>query len=164
VRLKALISVLSICALALSGAACGAPKSEEAPKKAAAPAAPKPTDQTRRFPMAERVDVTLTEDPLFGKAFLPGGNLAQYKRGAREYEMFLIRAASPGAAATLLFDYKNTLADAKFVAHFGGYFGDDAGTPTFLFSKGSWLAGVRGLNREEADAVARELAARIDAD
>jgi hypothetical protein len=78
--------------------------------------------------------------------------------------MFLVRAATPTSAATMLLDYKNTLADPKFVAHFGGFFGDDAGTPTFLFSKGSWLAGVRGLNREDADAVARELAARLDAD
>ncbi len=159
-----LTALFLVCALALTLAGCGSSPPPESPKKAATPAAPKPTDQTRRFPIAERVEVTLIESPLFGKDFLPGGNVAEYKRGAREYEMFLLRAASPTAAATLLFDYKNTLAEPKFIAHFGGYFGDDAGTPTFLFSKGSWLAGVRGLARDDADAVARELAARIDAD
>jgi hypothetical protein len=136
----------------------------EAPKKAAAPAAPKPTDQTRRFPSASRVEVTVVETALFGKPFLPGGNLATYKRGAREYEMFIIRAASPTAAATLLFDYKSTLETPKFIAHFGGYFGADAGTPTFLFSKGSWLAGIRGLPEADADTEARELAGRLDVD
>jgi hypothetical protein len=150
--------------LALLLAGCTSAPAPEVGKKAAAPVAPKPTDQTRRFPMAERGEVTLVETSLLGKAFLPGGNLAKYERAGKEYEMFLVRAASPTAAATMLLDYKNTLVDPKFVAHFGGFFGDDAGTPTFLFSKGSWLAGVRGLNREDADAVARELAARLDAD
>ena len=151
-----------VCALLAGG--CGGEKPAGAPKKAAAPAAPKPTDQTRRFPAADRVDVTLVERGLFGKPFLPGGNVAKYKRGAREYEMFLVRAASPAAAATLLFDYKTALKDPKFIAHFGGYFGGDGGAPTFLFTKGSWLAGVRGLPQAEADAVARELAARLDAE
>lgn len=154
-----------VFALALLLAGCGssAPPAA-APKKAARPAAPPPTDQTRRFPMAERVEVALVESALFGKPFLPGGNVAKYTRGAREYEMFIIRAASPAAAAGLLFDYKSTLESPKFIAHFGGYFGADAGTPTFLFSKGSWLGGVRGLPEAEADAVARELAGRLDLD
>lgn len=144
---------------------CGGSKPPaEAPKKAAAPAAPKPTDQTRRFPSAGRVETALIETALFGKPFLPGGNIAKYKRGAREYEMFIIRAASPPAAATLLFDYKSALENSKFIAHFGGYFGSDAGTPTFLFSKGSWLAGIRGLPEAEADTEARELAGRLDVD
>lgn len=152
-----------VCALILGG--CGGAKPPaEVPKKAAAPAAPKPTDQTRRFPSARRVDVTLVETALFGKPFLPGGNIARYKRGAREYEMFIIRAASPSAAAILLFDYKNTLEKPKFIAHFGGYFGSDAGTPTFLFSKGSWLAGIRGLPEADADTEGRELAGRLDLD
>lgn len=152
------------CALALLLAGCSSAPAPEVEKKAASPVAPKPTDQTRRFPMAERGEVVVIEAQLLGKSFLPGGNLAKYKRAGKEYEMFLVRAATPTAAATMLLDYKNSLVEPKFVAHFGGFFGDDAGTPTFLFSKGSWLAGVRGLNREDADAVARELAARLDAD
>ncbi len=159
-----LTALFLCCAVALVLAGCSSAPLPETQKKAASPVAPKPTDQTRRFPMAERREVTLVETSLLGKAFLPGGNLAKYKRADKEYEMFLVRAATPTAAATMLLDYKSTLADPKFVAHFGGFFGDDAGTPTFLFSKGSWLAGVRGLNREDADAVARELAARLDAD
>lgn len=160
------LTVLSpVCALALLLAGCGpSTPPADAPKKAARPAAPKPTDQTRRFPTAERIEVSLIESSLFGKQFLPGGNVAKYKRGAREYEMFIIRAASPAAAAGLLFDYKSTLESPKFIAHFGGYFGADAGTPTFLFSKGRWLAGVRGLPEPDADTVARELAGRLDLD
>ena len=52
------------------------------------------------------------------------------------------RARSEGEAGTKLFDYKNTLADPKFVAHFGGYFGTDGGKPVFLFSKGKYVAGI----------------------
>lgn len=151
--------VLSLCLLG-----CGSSTPPPAPKKAAAPAAPRPADQTRRFPATGRGEVSIVESSLFGKPFLPGGNVAKYKSGKREYEMFLIRAASPASAAGLLFDYKSKLAKPKFIAHFGGYFGDDAGTPTFLFSKGSWLAGVRGLPEAEADTVARDFAARLDVD
>jgi hypothetical protein len=55
------------------------------------------------------------------------------------------------------------LADAKFLPSFGGYFGMDGETPWFVFVKGRYLAGVVGLPQEEADLVARELAARIPA-
>lgn len=156
-------ALFSACAVALLLSACGPSTPPEPPKKAA-PAHPKPVDQSRRFPAANRAEVTLIETSLYGKEFLPGGNIARYKRGAREYEMFLIRAASANAAATLLFDFKSQLANPKFIAHFGGYFGDDAGVPTFLFSKGSWLAGVRGLPEADADTVARDFAARLDFD
>jgi hypothetical protein len=160
VRLTALFPV---CACVLLLSACGPSTPPEPPKKAA-PAHPKPVDQSRRFPAANRAEVTVVEASLYGKDFLPGGNIAKYKRGAREYEMFLIRAANAASAATLLFDFKTQLAGSKFIAHFGGYFGDDAGTPTFLFSKGSWLAGVRGLSEADADTAARDFAARLDFD
>ena len=62
----------------------------------------------------------------------------------------------------MMFEYKTVLAGPKFIAHFGGYAGKDGETDVFLFSKGSWLAGIRGLPLSEADLIARDFAARLD--
>lgn len=93
---------------------------------------------------------------------LPGGNIARYKRGAKEYELFVVKTSATSTAAVLLFDFKNTLASPRFIPHFGGFFGKDGDTDTFIFAKGVWLAGVRGLPEAEADAVARQFAAGLD--
>ena len=61
-----------------------------------------------------------------------------------------------------LFEYKGQLAGAKFIAHFGGYAGKDGDTEVFLFSKGNWLAGIRGLPQSEADLIARDFASRLN--
>jgi len=89
---------------------------------------------------------------------MPGGTLAHYKRGSVEYDMFVARTPD---AALLLPDWSQSLTGSKLVPSFGGYFGEDAGRPVFVFSKGSWIAGVAGLPEKEADAEARLLAARI---
>ena len=138
-------------------AACSEP-----PKPAAeAPRPPRPMDEARRFPMMNRVSADVVETPIMGKAFLPAGNVAKYKDNKSEWELFVYKAASEGEAGTKLLDYKNSLAEPKFVAHFGGYFGLDAGKPVFLFSKGKYVAGVVGLPLDRADALARDFAARI---
>ena len=97
-----------------------------------------------------------------GKAFMPGGTVADYKKGAMEYQMFVARTPSPTDAAILLLDWKNALAGAKLVPSFGGYFGTDGGKPVFVFPKGSWIAGIVGLPEKQADAQARLLAAQLD--
>ena len=104
----------------------------------------------------------MVENHVLGKELLPGGNVARYKKGSKEYELFAVKTNSTSAAAVLLFDLKNTFASPKFIPHFGGFFGKDGDTDTFIFAKGMWLAGVRGLPEAEADAVAREFAARLD--
>ena len=38
------------------------------------------------------MDVKLIEKDLMGKAYMPGGNLAQYKAGKQKYELFLAKA------------------------------------------------------------------------
>jgi hypothetical protein len=141
--------------------ACGGGAPE---KKAAAPPPKKPAvaDQSHRFPAADRVETQIVQDHLFGHDFLPGGNVARYRKGKTEYEMFLIRTSVPEAAALLLINYKNKLENPKLIPHFGGYYGKDGGRMVFVFAKGPWLAGVAGLPEKDADIAARELAARLN--
>ena len=122
----------------------------------------KPVDESRRFPVTDRISIELVNDKLLGKDFLPGGNLGQYKHGSKTFQQFLVHGKSPEDAAVLLFDYKQTLRDAKFIAHMGGYFGFDGDQPVYIFAKKSVLAGIVGLPEKDADVVARQFAAHLD--
>ncbi len=155
---------LAFALLSLSG--CGSGGGE--PKPAAAPAAtapprvaPKPADESRRFPAANRTDAQVVADHILGKDFLPGGNLATYKKGGKEYQMFLVKGKDASEPALWLLDLKKAMPDAKLIPGFGGYYGTDAGRPLFAFTKNSYLAGVVGLSEKESDAAGRELAVRI---
>lgn len=132
-------------------------------KEAAAPLAiVKPADESRRFPGADLVETRVVDKDIAGKPFMPGGTVAKYRKGKTEYEMFVARAASPTHAAIALSDWRKVMTDPKLVASFGGYMGQDNGVPTFVFSKGQWIAGVRGLSDKQADLAARTLATRLD--
>jgi hypothetical protein len=146
---------LSLAALLLAGC------SSQPPAPTPAKKAVRPKDDTRRFPAANQVEAKVVDDHLFGHAFLPGGNLAHYKNGKQEYDLILIRTASPSDAALLLLDYKQKLTNSKVVPGFGGFFGQDGARPAFLFAKSEFLCGVIGLPEPDADAVARTFAARI---
>ena len=141
---------------------CGGPGAPTGETKKPAVAAPKPPDESRRFPADGRVKVDLVETHLLGKQYLPGGNLAEYERAGKKFKMFLAVTATPDAAAFLMLDFKNDLADAKYVSHMGGYFGRDGDQPVFVMQKGKYLAGVVGLDEKEADMAARDLAARLN--
>lgn len=154
---------VALTCFALLLCACGEPEKKAPPaKKTWKEAGLRPVDETRFFPSKERFSVEVVPDKLLGHDFLPGGNVATYKRGAKEYRMFVIKMRDANAAAMLLFEYKDKLPAPKFVASFGGYFGDDGGTPAFLFAKNAWVCGVLGLSEADADAVAREFAARVN--
>jgi hypothetical protein len=131
----------------------------EAPKPAETP---KPADESRRFSKVHLVDTIVVEKHLLGKPFMPGGTLAQYKKGQTEFEMFIAKLGSPTEAALLLPDWKKMLTDAKYEASFGGYYGHDAGRPIFVFTKGAWIAGIAGLSEKDADKEARVLAKALD--
>jgi len=147
--------------LCLVAAGCGtAPPPQEG--KTVLKVAPKPIDETRRFPVADQVSIELVNDKLLGKSFLPGGNLAVYKHGGKTYQQFLVRGKSPEDAAVMLFDFKQSLKDAKFIAHMGGYFGLDGDQPVYIFAKKSVLAGIVGLPEKDAEVAARQFAARLD--
>lgn len=151
--------LIAIPAIALLLTGCGhqagAPPASEASQK---PARPAPPDESRRFPKPGLVETSVTADPIWGKGFMPGGTTARYK----QHEAFIAKLPSAADAAFLLLDWKKALTDAKLVPSFGGYFGNDQGTPVFVFSKGDWIAGIRGLNQKQADLQARMLAAQLN--
>jgi hypothetical protein len=124
--------------------------------------APKPADESRRFPKANLVETKVIDKELLGKAFMPGGTLARYKKGNTEYEMFVAKLPSALDAAILLPDWSKALAGSKLIPTFGGYFGQDAGRPVFVFAKGSWIAGSVGLPEKDADLSARTLAGQLN--
>jgi len=136
---------------------CGAP-SPEAQPKVEAPKPKPPEDESRRFPGDGRIEVEIVEDQLLGKDYLPGGNLASYDREGKQYQQFLIRSDQ---ALDLLSAVKGQLADRKFVAAFGGYYGQIDGEGWFVFIKNDYLLGIVGLEQAEADLIARDFAARI---
>ena len=103
----------------------------------------------------------LVPDHLLGKAFMPGGNLADYKTAAGAYQMFLVKLPDAQKAAYLLLDWKSAMPQAKYLASMGGYVGTDQGTPVYVFSKGPFVAGFIGLSEEKADPEARRLAAKL---
>ena len=141
---------------------CGSEPKRARAEPAAQAAAPKPLDESRRFPLTDLVHTELAEKQLMGKPFMPGGTLAHYKKGKKEYSMFVARLPSPSDAAFLLLNWNKTLTGSHLVPSFGGYFGHDGGQPVFVFSKGNWIAGVAGLPEKEADAAARTLAAHLN--
>jgi hypothetical protein len=158
------MSKFGVVAMAAMVCGCGVqeqgkPLPAEVPRKAAAVA---PADETRRFPMDGRETVEPMAGPLFGKDFLPGGNIATYKKGSKTWKQFVIKNEEPGQTAVLLGRMKDALKDPKFVAHMGGYFGMYGDEPFFVFPKGRWLAGTVGLPEKEADTAGRTMALRLD--
>jgi hypothetical protein len=147
----------------LASTSCSGP----APEKAAPAAAVKPAgheppiDLATKFPLAGQIAIRVVSDHLLGKDFMPGGNLADYKTPAGEYQMFLLKMPDAQKAAFLLLDWKSAMAGAKYLASMGGYFGMDQGKPIYLFAKGPYLAGFVGLSEEKADPEARRFAAKL---
>lgn len=135
------------------------PAATEAPRKAEVV---KLADETRRFPLDNQVDTKVVDKELMGKAFMPGGTLAHYRKGKTEYDMFVAQVPGSGDAALLLPDWSKALTNSTLVPSFGGYFGMDSGRPVFVFAKGTWIAGIAGLPQKEADPLARTLAARLN--
>ena len=154
--------LLTACILGIvSCSSSPEPETTKQSKATKSAPAPKPTDESRRFPKGNLVGTEVLESALLGKAFMPGGTLARYRKGKQEYQMFVARAASPTDAAIKLQEWRSALANPEFVASFGGYFGEDSGKPVFVFTKGDWVAGVVGLPRAQADAASRPLAVAL---
>lgn len=142
---------------------CGSePKPAAVPQPVQPAEVSKPPDESRRFPPPNLVGTKVVNDHLLGKAFMPGGTLAHYKKGKLDYEMFLAKLATPTDAAILLPDWRKALADVKPVPSFGGLFGSDGGRPVFVFTKGAWMLGIAGLNEQDADQQGRVLAGRVN--
>jgi len=154
---------LSVAAFAILLSSCESKPSAPAPTPVPKlVTTPKPADESRRFPKTNLVDTIVVDKELLGKRFMPGGTLAQYRRGKTEYDMFVAKAATSTDAALVLPDWEHALTDTKFIPSFGGYFGLDQGRPVFVFTKGVWIAGIAGLPEKAADAEARKLAKALD--
>ena len=140
-------------------AGCGSPE-----KKAAAPPPPPPVKDNRLLLLpAHQTSAKVVPDHLLDKMALPGGTIGSYDDGGKKYQLFVIETETTQDAAFLLVDFKPLLTNPTYISYMGGYFGPDAtnGTPIWVFSKSKYLAGVVGLARDPADAIARELAARL---
>jgi hypothetical protein len=157
------LAMLPLAVVTVLLASCGSePKPATTQEPAKKAEAPRPRDETRRFPMANLVDTKVVNDHMLGKPFMPGGTLAHYKKGKIEYDMFVVKMPSALDAATALPDWNKALTNSKLVPSFGGYFGTDEGKRVFVFTKGDWVAGVVGLPEKDADLQARGLASRLD--
>jgi hypothetical protein len=165
------VLALSAISLAAINVACGTSSSIRMPDAAKdvfrkeEPPKPlefaKPFDESRRFPSQNQVKMELIPEHILGKSFLPGGNLATYKKGKSEFQVFLVKGATPDAAALMLLDFRKQMDSPKLIPHFGGYYGSDSAKTVFVFPKNSYLAGIIGLTEKDADAFARTFAARI---
>jgi hypothetical protein len=125
-----------------------------------------PTDESRKMPVANRTSSEVIADHMFEREWLPGGTIGHYKKGAKQWDLILVKCGSPATAAEWLLDYKKELDGSKLVPSFGGFFGTETlgqakGQPVFIFTKGDWLAAVAGLPQSDADLIARDFAARF---
>ena len=145
----------TLCGLLIS---CGSEPAREAPGTAEAPIV---RDESRRFPPANLVGTKVISTHLLAKTFMPGGTVATYKKGKTEWSLFVAQFPNATDAAIVLPDWRKALANSKLEPSFGGYFGQDDGQPVFVFSKGAWMAGVKGLPEKDADVQARLLAAKL---
>lgn len=141
---------------------CGSEPKPAPSERAKKSEAPKPLDESSRFPTSNLVGTKVIDKELMGKPFMPGGTVALYKKGQTEYEMFAAKLPTATDAAILLPDWRKALTDAKLVPSFGGYFGKDSGRPVFVFTKDAWIAGIAGLGEMQADLQARTLAAQLN--
>jgi hypothetical protein len=152
--------LLAATAALLAGCGSASKPAEKTEAKTEEP--PKPADETRRFPTADQVSTQVVNNHIMNKAFMPGGTIAHYKKGATEYDMFVAQFPTSTDAAIALANWDGVLQAAKLVPTFGGYFGADGGRPAFVFPKDRWVAGVVGLPQAQADPAARVLASRLN--
>lgn len=163
------LGLSALCALLLlSLVACGSSSDggANAPSAGEAPAAaklvhPKQEDLSRYMPKENRQKVSLLEGNLFELDTLPAATLANYSKGGKSFEQFLFRTQSTAMAGVYLAYVKDAMANPKFVAGFGGYFGEIDGKPVFAFVKNEYVTGLVGLSQADADAEGRIIAGRI---
>ena len=151
--------LLLAVALALNSIGCGPSSPPPSSKKEEAP--PPVKDNISLLPTADRVNVQIVPNHLLGIEALPGGTLGDYQTRKKKYQLFIIEADSNQKAAFMDTDLRDALKNPEYIAYMGGYFGERDGTPIYGFAKLQYLAGVVGLPKDEADPIARQLAARL---
>ena len=157
-----MLRAIAVIAL-VAAAGCGSsePVAAPEPEPVAAPAE-KILDQTHFFRKEGLVEARVVDDDLAGMDFMPGGNLAEYERDGKTFQVFFTLRRNAEVAMFLFMDYKEVLAEQKFVPHFGGYFGMDGETPTFVFPRDKYVVGITGLGLEDADQEGRWIAGYLN--
>ena len=93
---------------------------------------------------------------------MPGGNIAEYKKDGRAYQVFFTLQQDSQKAMFLFMDYKDLLQEQKFIANFGGYFGMDGDVPTMIFQKEKYIVVITGLELKDADLAGRFIAGNLN--
>jgi hypothetical protein len=137
------------------------PVREPALKPFSLPETPRQIAEDVKFPAAGKKGVEVVETNLLGLPFLTGGNLAEYDTGKLQYKLFVIRMKSPAQAGSYIFELEKQLQGAKFVASYGGYFGQTSAGPLFVFAKGAYIGGIAGLTEDQSVQIGKEFAARL---
>ncbi|MDE3198369.1 MAG: hypothetical protein KGN84_18615 [Acidobacteriota bacterium] len=155
------LALLVFAGLIGCGSAPQPAETAKAPEPAAKTPARPPRDLSRMLPPKGLVHSEVVPDHAAGISKLPGGTVGDYESGGKKYQIFITDEGASQDAAFLLLDVKGVLKDPEYLASFGGYFGSDGTRPVFVFSKTEYVAGIVGLPKDAADAVARVLASRI---
>ncbi len=156
-----LIPVIVISLLVASG--CGAPEQGTAPaaEQTAAPME-QIRDQTHLFRKEGLVEAKVVNINLGGKDFMPGGNLAEYEKDGKKYQVFFTLRRNADRAMLLSMDYRDILDGQEFVPAYGGFYGMDGDIPTLVFQKQKYVVVVAGLQLEDADQAARMIAGYLN--
>jgi hypothetical protein len=141
-----------LCGVALGLTACSPTSEKPAPQVEQAII----VDHTSMLPLEGRTGTHVAPHILDQPNF-PGGTVGDYDVKGQKYQLFIADLKADQDAAFLLMDVKKTLHDPEYISYMGGYFGGKV----YVFSKLHYLAGVVGLPREQADPIARVLAAHL---
>ncbi|MEP6715414.1 MAG: hypothetical protein ABJC09_07550 [Terriglobia bacterium] len=125
------------------------------------PAPPAVKDNSAMLPRTDRTATTVVPDHVLGFPKLPGGTVGDYETGGRKYQLFIIETPSNQDAALMLMDAKSGMSNTELIPWMGGYFGTTGDRPVYVFPKLKYFAGVAGLPKDEADPIARTLAAHL---
>ena len=153
--------LFTIAAAALVLGACGSGPTDRPSANAQPPKPATTKDESSLFPSDGRVATQVYPDHMMNKPFLPGGTMAEFKGDKGEYREFLVHLADWTKASFLLQDYKNVLHNTAILPDQAACFGTDDGQPTYVFVRGPYLAGIVGLPKDQAQAVAKQLADKL---
>ena len=134
-------------------AGCSTP----APQPGAVEKPAPPADESALFPKKDLVSTRVAADHALDPSLAPGGTIGEYKT----YRAVLIHMPAADQAAFFLLDAKKAMQTPRYLAHMGGYFGTIGDKPAYVFAKGSYVVGLKGLQYDAADVAARVFAAAL---
>lgn len=158
--------IVILLGTALMLGSCGPSTDDSGPASEQAAEQKKPAeeirDETYRFHKEGLVEAKVVQDNLCGQDFMPGGNVADYDKGGKKYQVCFTLRRNADAAMFLSMNYRDALSDQKFIPHFGGFYGTVGETPTLIFQKNRYLVVIAGLELEDADQAGRIIAGYLN--